>query len=336
MTKPLANFEFPLTYVSDAEVPIMTAVSGDISAAFKKLLEEKHLYQAIDIGEAAVEALVPELLAARKPTRSTAVLATVAGSAIAASKKEDFIYTGKTLLQRYPWVPNLDSKNTVDAAIVALLHQGDAPKTIHFGLPQTVHAYCKVCKKVWPFNPVLNLGEVEVGTKNVTNQWFFLAYKCQSCKTEPVRFLVRRQGTKIRLCGRDPMGEVTVPDVLPIATRSHFGSALVACNAGQTLAGIFFQRVFIEQFWRSLPAIETTLAADPRLTGDKMGELYNATLPNDFKERFPSLSAIYSDLSAAIHSADANADLFEKSAAQTIEHFEARRLFKIADEREKA
>lgn len=149
-------------------------------------------------------------------------------------------------------------------------------------------------------------------------------------------FLVRRQGTKIRLCGRDPMGEVTVPDVLPIATRSHFGSALVACNAGQTLAGIFFQRVFIEQFWRSLPAIETTLAADPRLTGDKMGELYNATLPNDFKERFPSLSAIYSDLSAAIHSADANADLFEKSAAQTIEHFEARRLFKIADEREKA
>jgi hypothetical protein len=326
----------PLTYVSHAVVPIASAIGGDISAAFRKLLEEKHLYQSVEVGRSSLEAILPELLSAQKPKRAMAGLALVAGSGSPPLKEENFIYTGQSLLSQHPWVPNLESQNTVDAAIASVLKKGEASMTIPFALPQTVHTHCKVCKKAWPFNPVLHLGKTEYSYKSSTDQWFFLAYMCQSCKTEPVRFLVRRHGCKLRLCGRDPMGEVTVPDALPVSSRNHFSSALVAYNAGQTLAGIFLLRVFIEQFWRIHPNLEAPLAADPRLTGETMGELYNTTLPNDFKLRFPSLSGIYSDLSAAIHTADPNAELFQKSESQITEHFEARRLFRLTDEKKKA
>jgi len=308
---------------------LATAISADITEAFRKLLEEKHLYQAVDVGAAAVEALVPELLSPPKSKRLMAPLSFVAGSATPAPKKEDFVYTAKTLLSQNPWVSNLGLHSATEAATASFLATLEASKTVHFDLPQTVHTYCKVCKKVWPFNPDLSLGKAETSIKAPTNQWFYLGYSCQSCKSEPIRFLVRRQGTKLRLCGRDPMGEVTVPEVLPKATRDFFGSALIACNAGQTLAGIFFLRVFIEQFWRSLPTLEAPLKANSRLTGDEMGGLYNDTLPADFKSRFPSLSGVYSDLSAAIHMADANAETFEKCAGQITEHFDALRLYKI-------
>jgi hypothetical protein len=67
----------------------------------------------------------------------------------------------------------------------------------------------------------------------------------------------------------------------------------------------------------------------PRATGDEQGEAYQATLPTDFKSRFPSLSDIYGRLSVAMHKADADAALFEECCAKVVKHFEARRLFDL-------
>ena len=53
------------------------------------------------------------------------------------------------------------------------------------------------------------------------------------------------------------------------------------------------------------------------------------TLPDDFKNRFPSLYAICWKLSAAMHEAMAVEALFEDSCAQIIAHFDARRGFKL-------
>jgi hypothetical protein len=53
------------------------------------------------------------------------------------------------------------------------------------------------------------------------------------------------------------------------------------------------------------------------------------TLPDDFKNRFPSLYGICWKLSAAMHEAMAVEALFEDSCAQIIAHFDARRGFKL-------
>lgn len=163
-------------------------------------------------------------------------------------------------------------------------------------------------------------------------QVFLFPYQCQQCKGPPIYFLVRRTGLKLTLCGRDPIEEVDVPKFLPKGQRKHFSDALIAHHAGQTLAGLFLLRTFIEQFWRSLGLRVTPKSK--RSTGDELAEAYNQTLPSSFRSQFPSLGDIYGKLSAAIHGADADSILFETAKAEIIEHFDARRLFKIASKSE--
>jgi hypothetical protein len=119
------------------------------------------------------------------------------------------------------------------------------------------------------------------------------------------------------------------PKVLPKPRGRFYGNALIAYHAGQTLAAIFTLRTFIEQFWRSLPQVQALIKQQPRATGDEQGQEYQATLPDDFKNRFPSLPEIYGKLSAAMHEANPDGGLFEDSCNELIEHFEARKLFKL-------
>ena len=53
------------------------------------------------------------------------------------------------------------------------------------------------------------------------------------------------------------------------------------------------------------------------------------SLPDDSKNRFPSLYGICWKLSAAMHEAMAVEALFEDACAQIIAHFDARRVFKL-------
>jgi hypothetical protein len=129
------------------------------------------------------------------------------------------------------------------------------------------------------------------------------------------------------LVGRDPLETIEVPDALPKEYRKHFSDAIIAHNAGQTLAGLFLLRTFIEQYWLSLTLVPRSRGA--RIAGDELGQAYNKTLPDGFKSRFPSLSEIFGRLSAALHSADADAVLFDSTATGITEHFDARRVFKL-------
>jgi hypothetical protein len=165
--------------------------------------------------------------------------------------------------------------------------------------------------------------------RNDAIQWYNLAYECQQCRGLPVRFLVRREGLKLRLCGRDPIEAVPAPRFLPKAQRKFYSDAQIAHHAGQTLAAIFLLRTFIEQFWRSAPEVQNLMKEQPRTTGDDQGSAYQATLPVEFKDRFPSLSDIYAKLSTAIHEANGDAKLFEDSCQAVEEHFDARRLYKM-------
>jgi hypothetical protein len=96
-------------------------------------------------------------------------------------------------------------------------------------------------------------------------------------------------------------------------------------------------RVVIEQFWSELERRHVLIVSDERgqLHADQLADAYNDILPPDFKDRFPSLGKIYKDISERLHNATADTELFEKAAADIVEHFDARRMFKLDAEDEK-
>jgi len=55
---------------------------------------------------------------------------------------------------------------------------------------------------------------------------------------------------------------------------------------------------------------------------------YAAELPDDFKQRFPSLKTIYDQLSEDIHAANESSELFEQAKQQIKEHFNGKRHYK--------
>jgi hypothetical protein len=55
-----------------------------------------------------------------------------------------------------------------------------------------------------------------------------------------------------------------------------------------------------------------------------------AALPDTFKQQFPSLKDIYSQLSADIHAAIGSDQLFTDMTSKFIKHFDARRLYELA------
>src|SRR5438874_2646667 len=88
----------------------------------------------------------------------------------------------------------------------------NAPVEVQFALP-TVHTFCSACEKSWPFNPNpqedLSIAAVRLFSSNPQQEFsiaaaqsmFFspvdkcqiwiLPYRCQSCKGEPLVFIVR-------------------------------------------------------------------------------------------------------------------------------------------------
>ena len=192
---------------------------------------------------------------------------------------------------------------------------------------RSLDLHCETCGRVQPFHPrhddcFIVSGRIE------TEQDISLIFECQGCDVEMTSFLVRRRNLRLQLCGRAPIEFVPAPAVLPEPHVRYFRDGLVANSAGQTLAGLFLLRTFIEQFWKSVPEVANAIQAQ-RPTGEEYGEAYKETLPDDFKDRFPSLTEVYSDLSAALHDAQADAELFDAAKERIVKHFEARNLFEL-------
>lgn len=190
---------------------------------------------------------------------------------------------------------------------------------------------CSTCETVMPFNLVSAVDVYRPQSHGFVRscseqQDFLFFYECQSCKSAPDSFLVRRRREKRTLCGRAPIEFVEVPRYVPKEMRRYFSGAVVAFQSGQTLAGLFLLRVLIEQFARS------TIRKDGKkgaLKADEVLQEYAAGLPVDFKSRFPSLRETYATLSKAIHAAEDSSTVFNESLASIDRHFDARRVFEI-------
>jgi hypothetical protein len=195
--------------------------------------------------------------------------------------------------------------------------------------PPTIKVFCHVCQDVEPYNFEYGTDILEEfrGIENretqTTEQVFAIAYQCQGCKSLPEVFMVRRQGMKLILSGRTPIEQVPIPNYLPKEERKYFSDAVVAYNSGQVLAGNFLLRVFIEQYVRSV-------CDNPHCQDiDALFNEYNTKLPEDFKQRFPSLRHVYDRLSDDIHRATASEECFVESKKDLEAHFDARRVYEI-------
>jgi hypothetical protein len=261
----------------------------NVATAIGTLLQQKHLYQSVLI-----------------PATDTYV-------SIKDKKRVEERMPTVTAAIRNAWSLEPVSSRDVEAC--------------HF-TPPDVKLFCVTCDRLEPFNLVsaadvfrpLQAGAFQV--KGETQQAFLLAYKCQSCKGTPELFLIRRRGLKLTNEGRSPIEHVDVPSFIPRQVKRFLGGAIVAHQSGQTLAGVFLLRTLIEQWARSATGSKKEQA-------DQVLADYMATLPDDFTTRFPSMRALYGELSVEIHAATGTSELFAKAMEQVIQHFDVRRTFKL-------
>lgn len=291
----------------DAIKKAAIAFSNNISLTLKILLENKHLYQSVltssgdDIVNAAV--IKVDRLNNDRVVKQIREMYQGLWHAFPPSKGYQIPFYHKTVIEE---------------------------AKLAFLIPH-VKLFCHKCDRIEAFNclsgedsldfDVTGLDLTHIENKSAS-QVFVLSFLCQSCKVIPEVFLVRREGNKLTLSGRSPIEHVELPHVIPKAIANFFSGAVVAHQSGQTLAGVFLLRVFLEQ-WVQSRAKKSDLKVDQAI------DEYMEALPTDFKGRFPSFRTIYENLSVDIHGAKGSPELFEKTRQQIIEHFEARRLFKL-------
>jgi len=258
-----------------------------VSGAVRTLLQTKHLYQSVKV---EMEGLIESYaVPAGVETRVMKAVVSKVGS--------------------WPWVA-LDVAPNFEAFTAMVAAKSTPQDAIKWGAPD-IKVYCPACDRIEAFNPS--------SAKNLVENAFALTYICQSCKGPPQVFLISKRGYKLTLCGRTPMEHVDVPNSVPKSISKYFSGAEVAHQSGQTLAGLFLLRTLCEQ-WALEYATEGKFA-------DKAIAAYMEQLPGDFKARFPSIAALYSDLSAALHQANADAKLYDQAIGDIRKHFEARALY---------
>jgi hypothetical protein len=239
-----------------------------------------------------------ELLEHRHLYQSVAVELTAGMDEFAASERER--------AARYAALPWKPRGTGVSGA------QGE-PRSIAIDLA-TIKVFCTSCDRIEPFNDesgwALSEGDQQ--------QALCVTYRCQSCKGMPEVFLVRRRGMRLMLCGRAPMEHVSLPEYLPKEEITHFRSAVIAQQSGQALAGLFLLRVGIEQFVRRMSAGSESAAQDD---AERSFRVYADSLPQRHREVVPSLYSIYGEVSAALHSANADDELFKRSLQEIARHF---------------
>lgn len=272
----------------------LTSLKDNITSALKDLIENRHLYQSLVVDGKSPSKQIPE--STRPPATSQIALA---------------IFRRTSNL---PWRFHEPLADSIPTKTQSML----------LSLP-TVKVFCGNCDRVEPFNPVSSDSIVlqAAPTAESLYQAFILQFQCQSCKGAPEVFMVKRQGWKLSLTGRCPMEEVKIPNYFPKlkAEGKYYSDALIAYNSGQILAGLFLLRTFIEQHTNK------NLENGEGLKADQIIDAYIAKLPNDFKDKAPSLKKIYERLSAAIHTANASADLFEECRDQLDLYFDAKRVY---------
>ena len=200
----------------------------------------------------------------------------------------------------------------------------------------TPKIYCRKCKGKEAFEllsvrDITSLSTMGLSGTVVTSnsgyvprrdfQIFDFLYRCHVCKSDPVAFLVRREGWKLSLDGQSPIASVIVPNFIPHTEEEYYREALVASNCGKHLAACLYLRVFVEQYVRRVVAGK----GNP----DALLRRYRALLPKQHVRTMPSLREVYATLSVAIHEVKQPETAFLSALQSIDQHFKIRDVFGI-------
>jgi len=300
---------------------LMIQASEAVRVAFQELLETRHLYQNIHIDSSRIKLSFDVF---KREGKKVASQKTSYSADIVSALQFAEMYDSPGALINAKWVA--ESEESQRCSIGPDLQNPFEYIRFHVA---TIRSMCSMCGDVIPFN--LKRANDFVGTiwdspgriiQSSNVQVFLFAYQCQGCRSVPEVFMVRRSDLKITLSGRAPIEQIQVPPYIPKEERQYYSDAIIAHNSGQTLAGLFLLRTFIEQYIRNL-------YNRSELPVDQLIEQYMTSLPPDFKSRFPSLKEMYSQLSEAIHMAKAPAELFTSIIEKLNRYFDAKRIFEI-------
>ena len=112
-------------------------------------------------------------------------------------------------------------------------------------------------------------------------------------------------------------------EVIPEALVKSFSDSVVAYNSGAVLASIVLLRSFITNFARF------SINADSGLKSDDALVIYHESLPESIQQMYPSLRKIYNNLGLAVHTANADENLFEVSKKEILNHCNALGIFSL-------
>jgi hypothetical protein len=199
---------------------------------------------------------------------------------------------------------------------------------LSFALP-SIQIWCEECQSGTLFKPdVMRCRSVQ--GKTPTEQSFLLSYQCGDCSNRRITFLVTRKAGCLELSGRDPLETQKAPASLPRTVSRFYADAQVAHHTGQSLAALCLLRQFIEEFWLKIPDIQTALSLDPRLRVDEIGDLYERSLPLEFRNEYPSLERCHQALTAAINGEAVRPDVFPFCSSEILDHMDGRRFRRLA------
>lgn len=287
---------------ADAIAELKATYEQRVADALRVLLEHKHLYQSVQVN-LSVSA---NFEAAAKVIKERAASTVERGAS----------------LQDGPWL--ICGSHTFDYSFSRADPAGmKLEERLQVRAPD-LKLYCVApCKRLEPFHAT-DCTHVFSSSddSNPTRQIFVLGYVCQSCRGEPAAFLVRREGLKLTLAGRSPIEHINVPREIPRQVAKYYSGAVVAHQSGQTLAGNFLLRTLVEQWVRSFPP-----TAEMRV--EAALDWYYSNLPEDFRQRFPSLRNSYEKLSSDIHAAGGDAKVFSDESVHIGKHFDAWRVYEL-------
>jgi hypothetical protein len=285
-------------------------LSKKASAELKTLLENKHLYQHVNIHPTDV---VKQALEQERNSNLNIALQ-------------------KELLVKLPKEPF-----TLSDTLLTLIGRDPSDTRTQLTLiVGNVSLFCKTCDRREVFAPVwyrdvtneIRKHSRQGGTPIMLPddfQLFFLTYQCQKCLGNLEGFIVRRLGWTLALHGRSPIEQVEVPHYVPKPESLFYRDAILAHNSGKTLAALFYLRTFVEQFARRVTGLTG------RLTGDEILDKYYELLPSGQKDYMPSLREWYDKVSEALHGARADAVLFESAKTAIDKHFEIRKVYEMPE-----
>ncbi len=322
---------------------IVSMIRFEILRCVKELLETKHLYQSVRIDTTKIQKMIddadksPEMKTEESRFRRLASASSGPGISLKSHManalnrhRQNMRDSEQTILNNY-WKFSTDT--WIQRLITSKKKLSDCGT--HFILP-TISVPCSQCDAILPAHNSGFLGqEQEIQTvswpiqKNghmSICQTFVFPYHCQSCKKEPLIFLIHRTGTKLMLVGRNHFEKIQMPKTIPQRESKYFSDAISAYNTGNILAGLFLLRTVVEQYMRRI------LMVTEKKTGDELADGYASLLDDEFpKNRYPSLKVVYSELSVPLHAADNDADQFVKSREDIERHFELLKHFPLKD-----